>query len=473
MVISEQNLIYLLAGAGFGLLLGSLLIYLICRISASRKQAVADAIHNALSREVQGLQETLTLRDREVSDLHQEKVSLNRDKASLETRLEADRNRYEEQLQLLKQARENLTQEFENLANRIFDAKQEKFSLQSKQALNTTIDPLRQEITDFRKKVEDVYHKENSERNKLIGQVVELQKQAQRVGEDAVQLANALKGDSKFQGNWGEVVLERILEESGLSKGREYDTQVALKSDEGQRRNPDVIVHLPDQRDIVIDAKVSLTDYERYCRADDNVEKQKFLKQHLSSIRSHISGLSRKAYEELEGINTLDFVLIFVPIEAAFMLALEHDHTLFRDAYDKGIILVSPSTLLATLRTIHNIWRYADQNRNAEKIATDAGKLYDQLVLVVESLDELGRYLDKSQGAWDQTRKRLVEGRGNLIKKFEDIKQLGARTKRELPENWRNEGFDQNDLPHLQEAPSKPDSSGIDTPDTDSLNKNL
>lgn len=470
MVISEQNLIYLLAGAGFGLLLGSLLIFLICRISASRKQAVANAINDALSHELQGLQETLTLRDRDISDLHQEQVSLNRDKASLETRLEADRNRYEEQLQLLKQARENLTQEFENLANRIFDAKQEKFSQQSKQALNTTIDPLRQEITDFRKKVEDVYHKENSERNKLMGQVVELQKQAQRVGEDAVQLANALKGDSKFQGNWGEVVLERILEESGLTKGREYETQVALKSEEGKRRNPDVIIHLPDQRDIVIDAKVSLTDYERYCRAEGDVEKQQFLKQHQSSIRNHISGLSRKAYEQLEGINTLDFVLIFVPIEAAFMLALEHDHTLFRDAYDKGIILVSPSTLLATLRTIHNIWRYADQNRNAEKIATDAGKLYDQFVLVVESLDDLGRYLDKSQGALDQTRKRLVEGRGNLVKKFEDIKKLGAHTKRELPEKWRNEGLDQNDLPNLQEAPSNVDSSGTAISDTGSPN---
>ena len=220
-----------------------------------------------------------------------------------------------------------------------------------------------------------------------------------------------------------------------------------------------MIVHLPDQRDIVIDAKVSLTDYERYCRTDDNVEKQQFLKQHLNSIRSHITGLSRKSYEQLEGINTLDFVLIFVPIEAAFMVALEQDHTLFRDAYDKGIILVSPSTLLATLRTIHNIWRYEDQNRNAEKIAADAGKLYDQLVLVVESLDDLGRHLDKSQMAWDQTRKRLVEGRGNLVKKFEDLKQLGARTKRELPENWRNEANDQNEMPQLKDISSDSDIS--------------
>jgi len=441
MVISEQSLIFLLAGA----ILGALLAFVVGRINSSRKQAVADVTISQLSSDLITAREILVSRDEDVA-------LLNREKASLETRLEVNKTRYEEQLQLLKQARETLTQEFENLANRIFDAKQEKFSEQSKQALSSSIDPLREEITSFRKKVEDVYDKENSERNKLIGQVVELQKQAKQVGEDAVQLANALKGDNKFQGNWGEVVLERLLEESGLTKGREYETQVTLKDDEGRRRNPDIIIHLPDQRDIVIDAKVSLTDYERYCRATDSSEKELFLKQHTSSLRSHISGLSRKAYEQLEGINTLDFVLIFVPIEAAFMVAIEQDHTLFRDAYDKGIILVSPSTLLATLRTIHNIWRYEDQNRNAEKIAKEAGKLYDQLVLVVESLDDMGRYLDKSQDAWHQTRKRLVEGRGNLVKKFEEIKKLGARTKRQIPESWREEALDQDEAPHLPEV---------------------
>ena len=195
-----------------------------------------------------------------------------------------------------------------------------------------------------------------------------------------------------------------------------------------------------------MDAKVSLTDYERYCRAELPEEKQRSLKQHILSLRAHINGLSRKAYEQLEGVNSLDFVLIFVPVEAAFMLALENDHTLFRDAYDKGIILVSPSTLLATLRTIHNIWRYEDQNRNAQQIAAEAGKLYDQLVLVVESLDDLGRHIDKSQEAWQQTRKRLVDGRGNLIKKFEDIKKLGARTKRSLPDNLVEQATEQDDV---------------------------
>ena len=419
---------FLLLAAGF--IVGVLLTFLLTRQQSEKQRAVSDVTISRLSEDLEN----------QSNRLHQ------RDKASLEARLEGERTRYEEQLQLLRQARESLVQEFENLANRIFDAKQQKFSEQSSRTLNSSIDPLRKEIHDFRKKVEDAYDKENAERNKLVGQIVELQKQAQKVGEDAVLLANALKGESKFQGNWGEVILERILEQSGLTKGREYETQVALKNEEGNRRNPDVIIHLPDQRDIVVDAKVSLTDYERYCRAELPDEKQRCLKQHILSLRTHINGLSRKAYEQLEGVNSLDFVLIFVPVEAAFMLALEHDHTLFRDAYDKGIILVSPSTLLATLRTIHNIWRYEDQNRNAQQIAAEAGKLYDQLVLVVESLDDLGRHIDRSQEAWQQTRKRLVDGRGNLIKKFDDIKKLGARTKRSLPDNLVEQATEQDDV---------------------------
>ena len=427
---------FLLLAAGF--VVGILLTFLLTRQLSEKQRAVSDVTISRLSDDLEDQRKTLHQRETELS-------VLNRDKASLEARLEGERTRYEEQLQLLRQARESLVQEFENLANRIFDAKQQKFSEQSSRTLNSSIDPLRKEIHDFRKKVEDAYDKENAERNKLVGQIVELQKQAQKVGEDAVLLATALKGESKFQGNWGEVILERILEQSGLTKGREYETQVALKNEEGDRRNPDVIIHLPDQRDIVVDAKVSLTDYERYCRAELPDEKQRCLKQHILSMRTHINGLSRKAYEQLEGVNSLDFVLIFVPVEAAFMLALEHDHTLFRDAYDKGIILVSPSTLLATLRTIHNIWRYEDQNRNAQQIAAEAGKLYDQLVLVVESLDDLGRHIDRSQEAWQQTRKRLVDGRGNLIKKFDDIKKLGARTKRSLPDNLVEQATEQDD----------------------------
>ena len=353
--------------------------------------------------------------------------------ALLEQRLASQQAQYEAQLKLLQEAKLSLGQEFENLANRIFDDKQAKFSAQSKEAIEVSLSPLRRDLGDFRKQVETAYDKENADRNKLAGQISELQKQTLQISADAVSLANALRGDNKAQGNWGEFVLEKLLEDSGLTNGREYDTQVALKDESGKRRNPDVIVHLPEGRDIVVDAKVSLVDYERYFHAEDDDTKEQCLSQHLASLRAHIKGLSVKDYESLEGVNSLDFVLIFIPVESAFMLALDHDPEMMRDAYDRGIILVSPSTLMVTLRTIKNLWRYADQNRNAQLIADKAGALYDQFVLYVEALDEVGRYLDKSTEAWDTARKRLSTGRGNLVRRSEELKKLGAKTKKTLP----------------------------------------
>jgi DNA recombination protein RmuC len=355
----------------------------------------------------------------------------------LEQRLIGQQHQYEAQLKLLQEAKQSLGQEFENLANRIFDDKQAKFSLQNKEALEVTLSPLRRDIGDFRKQVESAYDKENADRNKLAGQISELQKQTLQISADAVSLANALRGDNKAQGNWGEFVLEKLLEDSGLTNGREYDTQVALNDDTGKRRNPDVIIHLPEGRDIVIDAKVSLVDYERYFHAPDEDTKQQCLHQHLASMRAHVKGLSGKDYESLEGVNSLDFVLIFVPIESAFMLALDHDPEMMRDAYDRGIILVSPSTLMVTLRTIKNLWRYADQNRNAQLIADKAGALYDQFVSYVEALDDVGKHLDKSKDAWETARKRLTSGRGNLVRRTEELKKLGAKTKKNLPDDLR------------------------------------
>ena len=273
----------------------------------------------------------------------------------LEEKLSSQRTQYESQLAVLNDAKTILTKEFENLANRIFDDKQEKFSVQSKEALETSLNPLRRDIGDFKKQVESAYDKENSDRNKLVGQISELQKQTRQISSDALNLANALKGDNKVQGNWGEFILEKLLEDSGLSNGREYTTQKALKDLDGKRRNPDVIIHLPEGRDIVIDAKVSLVDYERYFHAEDDETKKQCLRQHLASLSAHIRGLSGKDYEQLEGVNSLDFVLIFIPVESAFMLALDHSPEIMKDAYDRGIILVSPSTLMVTLRTIKNL----------------------------------------------------------------------------------------------------------------------
>lgn len=362
------------------------------------------------------------------SDLSQ----LHTEKRVLEEKLSSQQANFESQLKLVQEAKVSLGQEFENLANRIFDDKQEKFSQQSKQALENSLSPLRRDLGDFRKQVSSAYDKENADRNRLAGQISELQKQTMKVSSDAASLANALKGDNKQQGNWGEFVLEKLLEDSGLSKGREYETQVNLKDDDGKRRNPDVIIHLPEGRDIIIDAKVSLIDYERYFHAEEDESRNQSLNQHLNSLRNHIKGLSVKNYESLENVNSLDFVLIFIPVESAFMLALDNDPDIMREAYDKGIILVSPSTLMVTLRTIKNLWRYADQNINAQQIAEKAGALYDLFVLHVEALEDIGKHLDKSKDAYDTALKRLSTGRGNLVKRSEELKTLGAKTKKAL-----------------------------------------
>jgi len=363
-----------------------------------------------------------------------EVAELQASKRVLEEKLTNQKTHFEAQLKLVQDAKKSLSQEFENLANRIFEDKQTKFSEQSKQALEVSLSPLRRDLGEFRKQVSTAYEKENADRNRLVGQISELQKQTLQVSADAVSLANALRGDNKQQGNWGEFVLEKILEDSGLTKGREYQTQVALKDDDGKRRNPDVIVRLPEGKDIIIDAKASLTDYERYFHAEDKQTQQQCLKQHLNSLRAHIKGLNVKNYEKLEDVNSLDFVLIFIPVESAFMLALDNDPDIMREAYDKGIILVSPSTLMVTLRTIKNLWRYADQNINAQEIAEKAGGLYDLFVLHVEALEDIGKHLDRSKDAFETAHKRLSTGRGNLIKRSEELKKLGAKTKKSLPD---------------------------------------
>jgi len=391
------------------------------------EEAQRRAVAEEKSSRVPGLEEGIEKAKQENSVL-QVKLS------ELETRLEDERKNAEEKLALLQEAREQLKMEFQNVANKIFEDKSQKFTDQNRENIEGVLKPMREQLLEFKKKVEDVYDKESKDRVSLLNEIMHLKTLNERISEDALNLTNALKGQSKTRGSWGEMILERVLEESGLQKGREYEVQAMYASEEGQRRHPDVIVHLPEGKDIVIDSKVSLTAYEKYCSADSEDKREKRLKEHILSIRTHVKALSEKRYEELEGIRTLDFVLMFLPVEGAFWTAIEAEQGLFNEAFDRNIMLVSPSTLLATLRIINNIWRYEDQNKNALIIAKKAGDLYDKFVGFVEALDDVGQKIDKARESYRTARNRLTEGRGNLVRRSIELRQLGVKAQKELPE---------------------------------------
>ncbi|NVK40048.1 MAG: DNA recombination protein RmuC [Oceanospirillaceae bacterium] len=350
----------------------------------------------------------------------------------LESRTEVERQAQAEKLRLLTEARDQLKSEFQNLANRIFDEKSARFSASNRDSIGQLLTPLREQIGDFKRRVEDVYDREAKDRRALSEQIHQLKQLNQQMSQDAINLTRALKGESKTQGNWGEVVLARVLESSGLRAGYEFEMQVSLN--EGSKRyQPDVIVRLPDNKDVIIDAKVSLTAYEQYCSSEDEAERARQLRDHLQSLRNHVRGLGDKAYQGLEGVRTLDFVLQFIPIEGAFLLALEQDPELMRYAYERNIILVSPTTLLVTLRTINHIWRNEYQNRNAQEIARRGGELIDKFAGFVESVDDIGRHLDRGRQAWETAHKRLTSGRGSLVSQAAALHRLGAVGKKSLP----------------------------------------
>ena len=370
-----------------------------------------------------------------VADGQSALVGAREENARLQTSVKEQRQHAEEKLKLLSEARESMQNGFKNLANEIFESKQKEFKNQSKEQLSGVLDPLHERIKSFEKRVEDTYSNEAKERYSLQKEVKNLQELNARIAQDAVNLTNALKGESKKQGIWGEMVLERVLESSGLVKGREYELQVTLKSAEGTRLQPDAIVRLPEAKDVVIDSKVSLSSYEKYCSTDDETLGQAALTAHIRSIRTHIKQLSAKDYQSLKGIRTLDYILMFVPIESAFSLATQEDPDLYTDALARQIAIVTPSTLLATLRTIQNMWRIEQQNRNADDIADRAGKLYDKFVNFVADLELIGQRLDSTRGAWDDAWNKLIDGRGNLVKRAEDMKKLGAKVSKSLPQN--------------------------------------
>jgi len=369
----------------------------------------------------------------ELSALKEQKRELELRHAVLNTRYEDEIKASQEKLETLQNAKDELSKEFSNLSNKIFDEKSKQFSVASKEQLELLLKPFREQISSFSKEAREQFETELKDRHLLKDELLRLKKMNEQLATEALNLTNALKGENKTQGNWGEIVLENILEQSGLREGVEYELQATLKSDEGKTYRPDVIIHMPQNRDIIIDSKVSLTAYERFVNEQDPQEKAKALKEHIASISAHIKGLSQKRYEKLEGVNTLDFVLLFMPIEGAFLLALEQDGEFFKRAYESNILVVSPSTLLVTLRTIEHIWRTQRQEEHAKKIAKEAEAMYDKLVGFVEEMQNIGAYLQKSQDAYDKAMNRLSTGRGNVIKRAQNMKALGLKPKKELP----------------------------------------
>lgn len=353
--------------------------------------------------------------------------------AELNTRCEAERRAADDKLALLMAARESLTDQFKSLANDILEEKAKRFTEQNQTNLGQILDPLRVKLQEFQGKVEQVYVQEGKDRSALAEQVRQLMELNQSLSQDAKNLTRALKGSSKAQGNWGELILERVLEASGLRKGEEYDVQESHTRDDGSRAQPDVVIHLPEDRHLVVDAKVSLTAYEDYVTAEDEGERNAAAKRHLDSVRAHIKGLSERNYQDLYGLKSLDFVLMFVPVEPAFMLAVTHDRELFMDAWQKNVLLVSPSTLLFVVRTVAHLWRQEAQNRNAQEIARRGAELYDKLVGFVEDLESLGNRLRQAQKDYDAAHNKLASGRGNVIRQAEMLKLLGVKPAKALP----------------------------------------
>lgn len=353
--------------------------------------------------------------------------------AQLETQLKAERCQFDEKLNLLQRAEEQLSNRFKTLAHEILDDKSKKFTEQNKLNLDQLLEPLKVKITEFQGRINEVYFQETKERSSLAEQVKQLMLLNQQLSSDAHNLTSALKGQSKVQGNWGELILERVLEASGLRKGQEYHIQMSHLREDGSRGQPDVVIQLPEDRNLVIDAKVSLTAYEAHANCQSDTERSSNLKRHLDSINGHIKGLSAKNYQQLYQVKSLDFVLMFIPVEPAFMLAISEDSELWLNAWKKNVLLVSPSTLLFVVRTVAHLWRQEQQSQNAQHIANRGAELYDKLVGFVADLEKLGTNLDQASKTYENAHKKLTSGRGNLVRQAEMLKELGVKPTKQLP----------------------------------------
>ena len=409
-----------------GIVLGTAGVWFVLKNRSFSENRIYEEKINNISQQYNELKKQLIEKETTLFELHGQLASRTADNKNLEERLALQKKEIE-------QLQERFAIEFKNLANEILEEKTKKFTEQNKTNLDQLLKPLGEKIKDFQKKVEETYDKEAQQRFSLKEEVKRLAELNQQVSKEASNLTRALKGESKTQGNWGEVILESILEKSGLVRDREYFIQQSYTDQEGKRLQPDVIVSYPGDRSIIIDSKVSLTAYEKYTAADDPVLQEKELKNHIQSIKNHIIELGSKNYQDIYSLNSLDFVIMFLPVEPAYYLAVQQEPELWNFAYERRILLISPTNLIAALKMVESMWRQEYQSNNARLIAQKSGEMYDKFVGLINDLIDVGNKLKTTQKSYEDAMNKLSTGKGNLVKRAEDLKELGLKTKKEIP----------------------------------------
>jgi DNA recombination protein RmuC len=397
---------------------------------------VASAGYKAQLQQIDALQRQIKEKDNDLSKLREALSQSDAKMADIVARSESDTKHHSEQITLLNESREQLKKEFSLLANEIFEQKQKRFSEQSKESMSAMLEPFNQQIHQFRQRVDDIHNKDTEGRSQLVAQLSMLKDMNSQLNKQADDLTRALKGDKKLQGNWGELQIERILESSGLKKGREYEREENFKDDQGKNFRPDFTIHLPDGKHVIIDSKVSLNAYQTAVAAEDDAIREVALREHIAAIRQHIKSLSSKNYPSLEGMKAPDFVLMFMPIESAFVAAFELEPNLFNDAFEQHIVVVTPTTLLATLRTVASIWVLERQNENAKELFKLAGKIFDKFVIFSEKMERLGSQLNTADKTYNEALSSLSEGRGSMVSYVKRLKEVGAPSNKKLPDSF-------------------------------------
>jgi DNA recombination protein RmuC len=430
-----MNLDYL--ALGFGLILGVFMGSIAMRVLLGKKNQNVEMENFSLKEKANILDESLSELKRDNESKENEIIELNKKLSKSESDLTHLNQKLSEQKEDLQKIQDQFRVEFKNLANDILENNSKKFTEDNRNKMNDLLKPLSDKIKDFEKKVEETYDKESKLRFSLKEEIKRLEELNQQVSKDTVNLTKALKGESKTQGNWGEVVLERILERSGLEKDREYFVQVSLKDDQGKRQQPDIVVVYPGKRHIIIDSKVSLTAYDRFIAAETDHDKEAALKEHLVSLKKHVNELNEKKYQNLYQLNSLDYVMMFLPVEPAYLLAIQKDPELWHYAYNKHIIIISPTNLIAVLKMVESLWRQEYQTRNVQEIARQAGTLYDKFVLFAEDLEKIGGKIDDAKKFYESSKNKLTDGKDSLVRKVENLKSLGVASpkNKKIPKN--------------------------------------